>query len=254
MPKMINTKLFFNKIVIRLQMLHILSIVFLLTHCTAFGQDTTLNKYGLWVITNPSTLQKTVSKNDNKAMIDIKLHIPNIVLDLCYATTNNFMKTKLYPTIKTTYLRKPAAEALKKVQTELNKQGLGLKIFDAYRPYSVTEKMWEPVKDDRYAADPKNGSGHNRGVAVDLTIINLKTKKELDMGTGFDNFSDTAHGDFINLPPIVLQNRLLLKSTMVNYGFKVLDTEWWHFYLPNAKEYELLDVSFDDLKKLSKRK
>ncbi len=235
-------------------MLHILAPVFLLTPCTVFGQDTTLNKYGLWVIKSPLVLQKTINVNTNKSMIDIKKYIPTIILDLRYATTNNFMKTKLYPTIKTTYLRKPAAEALKKVQTELNKQGLGLKIFDAYRPYSVTEKMWEPVKDDRYAADPKNGSGHNRGVAIDLTIINLKTKKELDMGTGFDNFSDTAHTDFINLPATVLQNRLLLKTTMEKYGFRVLDTEWWHFYLPNAKEYELLDVPFKKLKKLRKQK
>jgi D-alanyl-D-alanine dipeptidase len=251
---MINTKLFLNKITIRLQMLHILSIVFLLTHCTAFGQDTTLNKYGLWVINKWEDLEKTVSKNSDKAMIDIKLYIPNLVLDLRYSSTNNFMKTKLYPKTTTTFLRKPVATALKKVQAQLNKQGFGLKIFDAYRPYSVTEKMWEPVQDDRYAADPKKGSGHNRGVAVDLTIINLKTKKEVDMGTGFDNFSDTAHTDFANLPTQVLQNRLLLKTTMANFGFKVLDTEWWHFYLPNAKEYELLDVSFDDLKKLSRKK
>jgi len=249
---MIFTKLILNKIVIRLQMLHILALVFLLTPRTAFGQDTTLNKYGLWIISSTLILQKTINVNTNKSMIDIKKYIPTIVLDLRYATTNNFMKTKLYPTINYTFLRKPAAEALKKVQTELNKKGLGIKIFDAYRPYSVTEKMWEPIKDDRYAADPKKGSGHNRGVAVDVTIINVKTGKEINMATGFDNFSDTAHGDFINLPPLVLQNRLLLKSTMENYGFKVLDTEWWHFYLPNAKEYELLDVPFKKLKKLKK--
>ena len=233
-------------------MLHILALVFLLTPRTAFGQDTTLNKYGLWVISSTSILQKTINVNTNKSMIDIKKYIPTIVLDLRYATTNNFMKTKLYPNINYTFLRKPAAKALKKVQTELNKKGLGVKIFDAYRPYSVTEKMWEPIKDDRYAADPKKGSGHNRGVAVDVTIINVKSGEEINMGTGFDNFSDTAHGDFNNLPLLVLQNRLLLKSTMENYGFKVLDTEWWHFYLPNAKEYELLDVPFKKLKSIRK--
>ena len=249
---MIFTKLILNKVVIRLQMLHILALVFLLTPRTAFGQDTTLNKYGLWVISSTSILQKTINVNTNKSMIDIEKYIPTIVLDLRYATTNNFMKTKLYPNINYTFLRKPAAKALKKVQTELNKKGLGVKIFDAYRPYSVTEKMWEPIKDDRYAADPKKGSGHNRGVAVDVTIINVKTGEEINMGTGFDNFSDTAHGDFNNLPLLVLQNRLLLKSTMENYGFKVLDTEWWHFYLPNAKEYELLDVPFKKLKSIRK--
>ena len=77
----------------------------------------------------------------------------------------------------------------------LNKENLTIKIFDAYRPYSVTEKMWEKVKDDRYAADPSKGSGHNRGIAVDLTLIDLKTER-VTMGTGFDNFSDTAHPDF----------------------------------------------------------
>lgn len=235
-------------------MLHILSIVFLLTHCTVFGQDTTLNKHGLWVITKWGDLQKTVINNKDKAMVDIKLYIPTIVLDLRYAGTNNFMKTKLYPTITTSCLRKKAVVALADVQKELNTKNLGLKIFDAYRPYSVTEKMWEPVKDERYAADPKYGSGHNRGVAVDLTIINLTTKKELDMGTVFDNFSDTAHTNFKNLPDSILKNRKLLQTTMEKYGFKVLDTEWWHFYLPNAKEYELLDVSFEDLKKLGKKK
>ncbi len=125
--------------------------------------------------------------------------------------------------------------------------GLGLKIFDAYRPYSVTEKMWLPVQDDRYAADPKKGSGHNRGVAVDLTLIYLATGEELNMGTGFDNFSDTAHHAFTNLPEDILQNRLLLKKNMEQYGFKALDTEWWHYSLPNAKDFELLDIDFKKL-------
>jgi zinc D-Ala-D-Ala dipeptidase len=243
---MYNKKLIFNKIVIRIEKLFVLCVVFLLTYST-YGQkqDTVLNKYGLWVINNTKTLQATIAQNADKEMVDIKKYIPTIVLDLRYATTNNFMKTKLYPTITTTYLRKPAAEALKKVQKELKRNGLGLKIFDAYRPYSVTEKMWEPVKDDRYAADPKLGSGHNRGVAVDLTIINLKTKKELNMGTGFDNFSDTAHSDYKDLPKQILQNRNLLKTMMEKLGFIVLETEWWHFYLPNAKNYELLNINFN---------
>src|SRR5437867_1601617 len=83
---------------------------------------------------------------------------------------------------------------------ELNEKGLGLKIFDAYRPYSVTVKFWELIKDERYVANPSKGSGHNRGIAVDLTIIHLKTNEELNMGTGFDNFTDTAHQAFVNLP------------------------------------------------------
>jgi len=103
--------------------------------------------------------------------------IPNIEIDLQYAGTNNFTHTKLYPPTGDTYLRKKAARALTAAQAALNGKGLGLKNFDAYRPFAATEQMWELVKDDRYAADPKKGSGYNRGVAVDLTIIILKQEK-----------------------------------------------------------------------------
>ena len=159
-------------------------ILFLTGNQNLFAQDTVLNKYGLWVIKDVKTLNAIIKLNNNKQMVDIKQLIPNIILDIRYATTNNFMHEKLYPSVSTTYLRFPAATALQRVQGELNNLGIGLKIFDAYRPYSVTEKMWEPIKDERYVADPKKGSGHNRGIAVDLTLINLKTKVELPMGTG----------------------------------------------------------------------
>ncbi len=187
-------------------------------------------------------------------MVDLKTAIPSLVLDLRYAGINNFMKERLYPPITTTWLRKTAADSLIKVQKQLSAMGLGLKIFDAYRPYSVTEKMWEPVQDDRYAADPKKGSGHNRGIAVDLTIINLKNGRELNMGTGFDNFTDSAHHAFTNLPEEILQNRLLLKKIMETHGFKALDTEWWHYFLPDAANYELMDISFKELEKKNKIK
>ncbi|MFN8251497.1 MAG: M15 family metallopeptidase [Ferruginibacter sp.] len=218
------------------------------------AQDSVLNKYGLWVIPNVKVLQKTIRKNPDKQMVNVTTQVPGVILDLRYCTSNNFMQQALYPPLQSTWLRKPAADSLRVIQQELKKSGLGLKIFDAYRPYSVTEKMWEPVQDDRYAADPKKGSGHNRGVAVDLTIVNLKTKEELDMGTGFDNFSDTAHHAFTSLPEAVLQNRLLLKNIMEQHGFKALDTEWWHYYLPNAKEYELMDIPFADLQLKGVRK
>ena len=235
-----------NKITHRFQLRLICSIVFLLTLHSIAAQDVLLNKYGLFIIGSVTQLQKTIIKNPAKQMVDIK-NIPVLVLDLRYATTNNFMKEKLYPAITTTYLRKPAADSLLKIQMQLKEMGLGLKIFDAYRPYSVTEKMWEPVQDDRYAADPKKGSGHNRGISVDLTLVNLTTADELDMGTGFDNFSDTAHHTFTSLPEDVLQNRLLLKKIMEQHGFKALDTEWWHYSLSNANDFELLNIDFKKL-------
>jgi len=146
-------------------------------------------------------------------------------------------------------MRAPAAEALKKVQQELNTQGYGLKIFDAYRPFSVTVKFWELVHDERYVANPSKGSGHNRGIAVDLTIINLKNGIELDMGTGFDNFTDSAHHTFTKLPEEILQNRQLLRSTMEKYGFKAFDTEWWHYFLSAGEKFEILDIDFKKLAK-----
>jgi D-alanyl-D-alanine dipeptidase len=192
--------------------------------------------------------KKQVKKDSLKKMVEIKTMVPGIVYDLRYAGTNNFLKRLMYPPgTNITFLRLSAIRALQKVQAELREKGLGLKIFDAYRPYSVTVTFWELVQDERYVANPSKGSGHNRGIAVDLTIITLKTGKELDMGTGFDNFTDTAHHAFTKLPEAVLQNRLLLKSTMEKYGFIALDTEWWHYFLPGGSKYEILDIDFRKL-------
>jgi D-alanyl-D-alanine dipeptidase len=107
--------------------------------------------------------------------------------------------------------------------------------------------MWDLIHDERYVADPSKGSGHNRGLAVDLTIIDLKDGSELNMGTSFDNFTDTAHHTFKNLPADILQNRMLLRETMEKYGFKALETEWWHYSWPNDRNYEVLDIDFKKL-------
>lgn len=194
--------------------------------------------------------KRQVKNDPSKRMTELKILIPGLVYDLRYATRNNFMHRLMYPAgTNRTYLRKNAAEALLKVQQELNESGMGLKIFDAYRPYAVTVKFWELVKDERYVAHPKNGSGHNRGAAVDLTIIDLKTSNELNMGTGFDNFSDTAHQGFTKLPDVVLKNRNILKTIMEKYGFKPYNDEWWHYSWPEAAKYEILDLPFKKLEK-----
>jgi D-alanyl-D-alanine dipeptidase len=223
---------------------------FLSTPNHLFAQKNEPNKYGLNVISKVAEYKETVANDSAKRLVDLKKIIPNIVLDLVYATTNNFTHSKIYPKVITTYMRQPAANALALVQKELNEKGYGLKIWDAYRPYTATQYMWELVKDERYTANPAKGSGHNRGIAADLTIINLKTEKELDMGTGFDNFTDSAHHVFKNLPDEVLNNRKLLKSTMEKYGFKPFDTEWWHYFWLDNKEYDVMNLSFKQLKKL----
>jgi zinc D-Ala-D-Ala dipeptidase len=220
---------------------------------STMAQAIAANKYGLSVINSREAYLNTVSADSSKRMVELKSMVPGIVYELRYAGKNNFMKRRMYaPSTRHTFLRLPAAKALAKVQQKLSALGYGLKIWDAYRPYSVTEKFWDMVKDERYVANPAKGSGHNRGIAVDLTIIELATGKELDMGTGFDNFTDTAHHTFTALGTTVLQNRKLLKESMEAAGFVKFESEWWHYSLPNASGYELLDLPFSLLRRLQR--
>jgi D-alanyl-D-alanine dipeptidase len=222
------------------------TVILLVVLIKVKAQDTLEN--GLIIINNYHDYRKQVMDDSTKRMVELKAMIPGLIYDLRYAGSNNFMRRLMYPAnTSSTFLRSPAAFALLQAQQELNKKGLGLKIFDAYRPYSVTVRFWELVKDERYVADPAKGSGHNKGIAVDLTLINLKTGKELNMGTGFDNFSDTAHQDFTALSQEVLQNRLLLRTVMEKHGFRPLETEWWHYYFSGGNKYEVLDIDFKEL-------
>ena len=112
--------------------------------------------------------------------------------------------------------------------------------------------MWKVVPDSRYAANPAEGSGHNRGASVDLTLYNLKTGKDLLMPTSFDDFTIKAHHNYMELDGIAIVNRSVLKNVMVKYGFVSLPTEWWHYSLPNAaKKFYLMDLDFDQLKNIA---
>jgi D-alanyl-D-alanine dipeptidase len=225
-------------------------IIFCIQASNIKAQDTTISNKPLKVITSIAEYKESVKKDANQKMVSLQKMIPNILLDLRYGSTNNFMQRLMYEDKPDyTFMRMPAAKALAQVQKELNKMGYGLKIFDAYRPYDVTKKFWDLVHDERYVANPAKGSGHNRGIAADLTIIDLKTKQELKMPTGFDNFTDSAHHDFMNLSDEVLKNRKLLKETMEKYGFTAFATEWWHYSLPDPEKYDVMDLSFEELKK-----
>lgn len=164
-----------------------------------------------------------------------------ITTDVRYATTNNFTGKILYPTDKV-YARKVVAEALSKVHQDLiENHNLEIKIFDGYRPLSVQKAMWEIYPDDRYVANPATGSRHNRGAAVDVTIID-SSGAQLDMGTEFDNFTEKAHPSYTDLPEDVLKNRKLLSDTMMKYGFYPITTEWWHFDYKGWNKFSILDV------------
>lgn len=190
---------------------------------------------------------KKIADSPNYKLVEIKKYVPGIALDIRYATTNNFMHQQMYKEAKA-FTRLPVAEALRAVQADLKKKGLGLKIYDAYRPYSVTVKFYEMAHDTNFVADPRKGSRHNRGCAIDLTVINLKTGKELDMPTGFDSFSEKASDNYPSLPENEIENRELLKSVMQAHGFKIYRTEWWHYDFNGWAAFPLLDIAFEDIK------
>jgi len=196
-------------------------------------------------------LQKSIQKDEENRLFELKTLIPSLKYELRYAGTDNFVGRPMYPrNTQITFLRKSPASALKRIEEELNQQGLGLKIWDAYRPYSVTVAFWDLIGDERYVANPAKGSGHNRGIAIDLTIVDKKSGQECDMGTGFDHFSDTAHHSFQSLPKAVLQNRALLRNLMEKNGFKAYEEEWWHYSWPDPIRFEVLDIPFSKLKRV----
>lgn len=203
------------------------------------------NSYGL----TPTTLagyKKSVTENPEKELIDLESFIPGLVLDIRYATTNNFTGEKIYNSPRA-FARRPVAEALKRVQVDLTAQGLGIKIFDAYRPYKATVKFYELYKDTTYVASPYKGSRHNRGCALDLTIININSGQELKMPTGYDSFKKEAWPTTPVSDPLIRKNRTLLINAMEKHGFKVNSSEWWHYDFIGWKKYEVLDIDFEEL-------
>lgn len=162
-----------------------------------------------------------------------------IIINLKYATTDNFVKEQLYDCGRC-FLRHEAANQLAKVQKILANKGYGLKMLDCYRPLPVQQRLWDKFKNASYITPPDKGSMHNRGLAVDLTLVD-NSGQELDMGTAFDFFGKEAHHTFTNLPDTVLANRKLLKSTMEMAGFRSIRTEWWHYSYPR-KMYPLSEM------------
>jgi len=180
-------------------------------------------------------------------LVDIQAMNPNIVLDIAYATPNNFVNSIVYETPKC-FLHKDAASAIDRVQRHLEFAGFGLKIWDGYRPLWAQQMLWNILPDDRYVAPPQKGGRHTRGTAVDLTLIYLSSGEELLMPTPFDDFTSNAHRDCQTLSEEILHNRQFLEDTMVTIGhFVPYFYEWWHFDLQNWQNYTPLNVSFSQL-------
>ncbi len=191
--------------------------------------------------------QKTEAPGD---FVNIKDINPNIIVDIKYATPDNFLKEAVYP-VNICLLRRTAAERLSRVQQDLEKKDFGLIIYDGYRPLSVQKKMWEILPDPKYVADPATGSRHNRGAAVDVGLLD-KNGNEMQMPTLFDDFTEKAARDYKDLPEDLIRNRKILENAMSARGFIPLKSEWWHFDDPDWKMFEVIDVSLTDLKSSNK--
>lgn len=166
--------------------------------------------------------------------------------EIRYATRYNFTGEVLYP-LPAAWLHRDAKAALEKVQAELAAQGLGLKVYDAYRPLSVQRKMWDLVRDERYVANPATSRGrHTRGTAVDLTLVD-KHGNQVDMPSNYDDFTEAAHRDSKTMTEAQRANMRKLEAVMVKHGFEPYPFEWWHFDFKGWKSYPVLDISFADL-------
>jgi D-alanyl-D-alanine dipeptidase len=184
----------------------------------------------------------TCAQSADDELVSVKELIPDIALDLRYAATDNFLHQKLY-TINEALLARGAVRHLQIVQDSLRKMGLGLKIYDGYRPRAVQYLMWEIFPNPVYVADPSSGSNHNRGGAVDLTLVDRTTGKELLMPTSFDWFGpESGHDWYSGLNAEQVANRALLKSMMENVGgFASYNSEWWHYAYNPALTNPLMD-------------
>jgi len=172
---------------------------------------------------------------------------PTIKLDIRYATEDNFVGKKVYPEARA-FLQKPAAKAVAKVHKELRDRGLGLVIFDGYRPWSITKLFWEVTPDEKrkFVANPAKGSKHNRGCAVDLSMFDLKTGKLVEMPSGYDEFTERASPDYKGGTAEQTANRELLRKLMEDAGFTVNPNEWWHFDYKDWEKYAIYDISFEE--------
>jgi D-alanyl-D-alanine dipeptidase len=180
-------------------------------------------------------------------IVDIKELNPRILVDMKYATEDNFTKNRLYDS-NTCFLRKSTALKLDAVQKKLEGMNLGLKVWDCYRPLAVQKTLWAILPDERYVANPGKGSRHNRASAVDVTLVDSQGK-ELQMPTEFDDFSPRAYHHYQDLPDQAIRNRELLKGLMEKAGFIPLSEEWWHYDDERWMHFDIMDLSFQDLLK-----
>jgi len=178
-------------------------------------------------------------------LVEIRKLDPTLQVDLKYATADNFLHRPLYSDSRC-FLRRCTAERLIRAHRQLQSQGYGIKIWDGYRPLSVQKAMWKIMPDANFVADPAKGSRHNRGAAVDVTLVD-GSGREVEMPTPFDDFTPRAAARSADVTPEAARHRQLLQEAMTGAGFILYEAEWWHFNDPEWEKCEILDVDSKNL-------
>jgi len=188
------------------------------------------------------------ARADPEALVDLVRFEPTLRLDIRYATARNFLGRPLYPEARA-FLRGQVAEALVRAHRALGPEGLGLVIFDAYRPWSVTKLMWELTPPARrgFVANPHRGSNHNRGCAVDVSLFVLATGLEVEMPSAYDEMTPRAASSYAGGTAEARAHRDRLRAVLAAEGFTVQRHEWWHFDHRSCRDYPILDVPFAEL-------
>ena len=180
---------------------------------------------------------------DDTTFVNLKNYSNDFVYDMQYATSDNFLKAKVYDCAEC-YLRYKTVKALVKANEAFMKKGFRIKLYDCYRPLDIQKRMWAIVSNPEYVANPAKGSIHNRGGAVDISLVD-KRGKELNMGTAFDFFGKEAGHSYTRLSKKIIKNRILLKTIMVENNFKIFDSEWWHYNLKDASKDKISNFKWD---------
>ncbi|OYY70151.1 MAG: hypothetical protein B7Y00_08545 [Sphingomonadales bacterium 17-56-6] len=214
-----------------------------LVGCAATGPDADVQFI-------PAHKAAALKPHDPQRLLELIKLDPTIRLDMRYATTNNFTGRVLYDEARA-FLATPAALAVVRASKAAQADGFGLTIYDAYRPWRITKKLWDatPVGPKKeYVANPKRGSKHNRGCAVDLTLHDLQTGQLVEMPTGFDDFSDKAHRDYRGATAVASAHRARLAGYLEAEGFVGLSNEWWHFDFTGWAQFPVMDIPFNKIR------
>lgn len=188
-------------------------------------------------------MEEKITSISDTTFVNLKDYSQDFAYDMKYATTDNFLKAKVYDCAEC-FLRLKTVKALIEANKIFIKKGYKIKIFDCYRPLDIQKRMWEIVSNPEYVANPSKGSIHNRGGAVDITLVG-NNGKELEMGTPFDFFGKEASHNYTNLSPVIKENRLILKRIMDESNFNSFDSEWWHYNLKSGLNDKISNIKWN---------